>query len=423
MQSMAAGALGASSSVTASLFSRSMLAFPPAVFDAGATTAIVSVIGNRAVSVHVRWAPTASFQPTNSIRSESVTLLASNDFAHAFVLTKLPSNSDVSYAIYSGEDVVSPTQRFRTAPAASTRSDVSLAFSGDMEERYRPFAVFDQIARQKVDAFIHLGDTVYADIPRRDFTPSVAHYRRKHAAIRADGSLQSFMANHSMIATWDDHEIENDCHAGHPAMADAAKVFAEYWPTSAQSGVGLYRNVRFGSDVELFMLDTRRFRSAQSDVDSAQKTMLGAVQKRAFFRDFGSSAAKFRLIGTSVPVHGASADAWGNYATERDELLDAFRKANASSGSKTIILSADYHFAREWPRSEKFGIYEFMAGPLAAFLTFETDNNARSRHTRGAHFVFGDRPNFGVLRYRAVDRSLHLSYFDDRGTLLHERHL
>jgi phosphodiesterase/alkaline phosphatase D-like protein len=124
-----------------------------------------------------------------------------------------------------------------------------------------------------------------------------------------------------------------------------------------------------------------------------------------------------------VPLHGSSQDAWGNYATERDELLAMFRSANARDGAKTIVLSADYHFAREWPRNEKRGTYEFMAGPLATFLTFEKDNAAKSRHTRGDHFVFGDRPNFGVLRYRmnANGGAVSVAYYDDRGARLHER--
>jgi phosphodiesterase/alkaline phosphatase D-like protein len=171
------------------------------------------------------------------------------------------------------------------------------------------------------------------------------------------------------------------------------------------------------------VLDTRRFRSPQTDVDGAGKTMLGREQKTQFARDYAASKAKFRVIASSVPFHGSSDDAWGNYATERDELLTMFRDANARHGEKTVILSADYHFAREWPRSEKRGIYEFMAGPLATFLTFEKNNAARARHTRGEHFVFGESPNFGVLRYKsgADGGRVEINYYDDRGKQLHKR--
>lgn len=229
------------------------------------------------------------------------------------------------------------------------------------------------------------------------------------------------MSNTAFVATWDDHEIENDAHGGLPGIALAEQAFREYWPARAEPGLGLYRKLVLGNDLVLFVLDTRRFRTVQSMEDGPSKTMLGTEQKLRFLEDYRATKARFRLIATSVPFHGSSKDAWGNYATERDELLAAFRTARRESDATTVLLSADYHFAREWPRNEKQGVFEFMAGPLATFLTFEKDNGARERHSRGSHFVFGDRFNFGLVRYVAQTRELKVSYFDDAGKLLHSR--
>jgi alkaline phosphatase D len=443
LTSVAASGAGTLAQPAAALFSRSLLAFPPAAFDITSGRALVGVIGNREAKVHARWSVIdvkASATSEFMNKSDVVELTADANFANAVELDKLPDGANVRYALFAGDERISDVQQFRAAPHDRSRRDFSFAFSGDIEERYKPFRIFDSIAAQKVDAFLHLGDTVYADVPKRDFSPTIAHYRRKHAAIRTDRSLQTFMSNHAMIAIWDDHEIENDANGSHPAIADAEQVFREFWPVREQTQrvasranndrlphvrfhrrAGLYRHLSFGEDIDLFVLDTRRFRSPQSDANDEKKTMLGSEQLTWFRNAYRSSSARYRLVATSVPFHGSSKDAWGNYEHERDQLLAMFREANAANDVKTVLLSADYHFAREWPRNERRGIYEFMAGPLAAFLTFEKDNSAKQRHTRGEHFVFGERANFGVLRYEAKSGALRIEYFDDAGTRLHTR--
>jgi alkaline phosphatase D len=424
LQGISATTLATAATPAQSLFGRRSLSFPPAAFDAANSRALIGVWGTDADRIHVRWA--AADALTNAAlneRSAVVTLDKRADFATAIELVGLPGGKTIRYAVYADNNALSEVQSFRTPPDSLSSGDFTLAFSGDMEERYRPFTVFDQIAKLKPDAFLLLGDSVYADIPKREFSATIPHYRRKHSAIRADRSLQSFLSHHATIATWDDHEIENGANSTHPGMREAEQVFREYWPCRTSAGVGLYRHLKFGRDVELFVLDTRSFRSPQSDADGDAKTMLGASQKSQFMSDFGASKARYRLIASSVPLHGSSQDAWGNYATERDELLAMFRAAHANRDAKTVILSADYHFAREWPRNEKRGVHEFTAGPLAAFLTFEKDNGARSRNTRGEHFVFGDRANFGMLRYDAGMRSLHLFCYDDQGKQLFSRQL
>jgi alkaline phosphatase D len=422
LRGVGATTLASAASPAQALFSRGRLSFVPAAFDAAESRALIGVWGTRADRVHVRW---SSGDASLNERSATIALSERNDFAAAIELIGLSGGKTIHYAVYADNEALSDVQSFRMPPDATATGDFTFAFSGDIEERYRPFHVFDQIAKLKPDAFIMLGDTVYADIPKREFSATIAHYRRKHAAIRADRSLQSFLSRHATIATWDDHEIENDSNGSHPAIKEAEQVFREYWPcrtsSAAANGLGLYRHLKFGRNVELFMLDARRYRSQQSDADGAKKTMLGNAQKAQFTADYNASKARYRLIGSSVPFHGSSQDAWGNYAAERDELLALFRNANSNHDAKTIILSADYHFAREWPRNEKRGIYEFTAGPLAAFLTFEKDNSARSRHTRGEHFVFGDRANFGLLRYDARTRSLRFFYYDDQGKQLFSR--
>lgn len=390
------------------------LAFAPAAFDVHDDRALIWLSANQVSRLHVRWGtkPDALDQ-----RSAEVELNATMDYTGHVALTGLPRGATVYYRAFAGDSAVSETGRFNSARKAG--QNLTIAFSGDMEEKYKPFRLFDVIAAAKPDYFVHLGDTVYADIPKREFVPSQSHYRTKHARIRADRPLQAFMASHATYAIWDDHEIQNDAHGGLAFLPVAEQVFREYWPCATVERVGLYRAMRLAPEVELIILDTRRFRSVQAMVDGPEKTMLGSAQKQWFFDTLKRSRATWKIVATSVPFHGGSQDAWGNYKTERDEVVAFLKRERIDN---VVMISADYHFARDWS-NKRTGIHEFMAGPIATFRSFDKSPEARERHSKGPHFVFGDDFNFGLLRFDPVDRSLTVSYQDSQGKSLFEQRL
>lgn len=389
------------------------LAFAPAVFDVQADRALIWLSANDALRLHVRWGlgPDALRE-----RSAELVLDRAHDFIGHVILRGLPAGSSVFFRAYVGDKALPDLGRFNTPRIRG--QNFSLAFSGDMEEKYKPFRIFDVMAAAQPDYFVHLGDTVYADIPRREFTPTLSHYRRKHANIRADRPLQAFMLQCATYAIWDDHEIENDAHGGLPQLAVAEQVFREYWPCVSASveKAGLYRAVNLAPEVELIIVDTRRFRSVQAMVDGVEKTMLGTQQKQWFLDRLKQSKATFKIVATSVPFHGGSLDAWGNYKTERDEIIAFIKRERIAN---VVMISADYHFARDWS-NKRTGIHEFMAGPLASFRTFEKSPEVRERHSKGPHFVFGDDFNFGLLNYNGTQNSLTASYRDSIGKRLFE---
>lgn len=387
------------------------LAYRPAAFDVHEDRALIWACGNEASRVHVRWGEAAD---ALSQRSAELALDKAADFTGHVELRGLPRGTTIHYRVFAGDAAVSPLCRFNTARKA--RQSFSLAFSGDMEEKYKPFRLFDVMAAAQPDYFVHLGDTVYADIPKREFATTLSHYRRKHSNIRADRPLQAFLSQCATYAMWDDHECENDAHGGLPQWPVAEQVFREYWPCASEDRVGLYRAFQLAPAVDLIMLDTRRFRSVQALVDGPDKTMLGARQKAWFFDRLKRSTAKYKIVATSVPFHGGSHDAWGNYKTERDEVVAFIRRERITN---VVMISADYHFARDWS-SKRTGLREFMAGPIATFRTFDKTPEARERHGKGPHFAFGDDVNFGLLRYDGSANTLAVSYQDSRGKVLFE---
>jgi alkaline phosphatase D len=325
---------------------------------------------------------------------------------------------------------VSEAGAFVTAPANDASGDLRLAFSGDADTtlqngatRY-PLTVFDAIAAERADIFLFLGDTIYADsalAPRPAAT--LEEYRVRHLEARSAAPLRAALRASSVVAIWDDHEVENDFDAetvNQAKFAAGLRAFTEAWPIAAAGEGRLYRSLRWGRDAELFVLDTRSYRSRQvsktaachnpagggrSDLapmlpqsqraayapfirqmalpvpatcvaalHDAGRTMLGAAQKQWLLQGLRRSDATWKLIATPVPIQTFYAlpyDRWEGYAAERAEILTFIR---ANGIQNVVWLAADTHavlvndlrLGTPGASGDVLGMKEVVAGPIAA---------------------------------------------------------
>ena len=105
-----------------------------------------------------------------------------------------------------------------------------------------------------------------------------AAYRAKHRYNRADPAVQQLFRETSVYATWDDHEVANNFAGSlEPLMPVGRRAFRDYWGIEGprEEPDRLYRSVRWGRGLEVFMLDTRQYRSGNAEPDGPDKTMLG----------------------------------------------------------------------------------------------------------------------------------------------------
>jgi alkaline phosphatase D len=328
--------------------------------------------------------------------------------------------------------------RFRTAPDQAARRDVSFVFSGDLGGGgycRRPdsgYAIFDAMRELQPDFFIAMGDMIYADntcpaanplgepnIPGG--FPSVANravdwtsyeqarevYFQHWRYNRADERFQAFLRATPMYALWDDHEMVNDGGAswehhnvanasreGYPTLVAAARdAFFAYNPIAREPAEPnrLYRRVRWGADLDLFILDTRSYRSRNDLADSPenQKTMLGPQQLQWLKNELRQSTATWKVVVTSVPLSIPTGglgvlygrDAWANGASwdyssqtgfER-ELLVLLRSFDEARVQNLVFLSGDVHQAVEIRYATDLDgdgrplvFHEIVAGPLSA---------------------------------------------------------
>lgn len=384
------------------------LRFAPAVFEARPDGALLWLAADGPGPLLIELAAGESFAGSQRIAVSALPAAAEHVGTHR--LEGLAPDRIWHYRILDGDSgaVLSRPGRFRTAPAQPR--PFTFAWSADMDEAYQPFRLFEQIGARNPEFFLHLGDTIYADLPRNRFNPSVAFYRRKHANNRRDASLQQFMLRHATFAMWDDHETDNNCHAGHPHMPAARQVFREYWPCQPVAADGLYRQFSWAG-VDFFLLDTRSYRAPQNDPPGPGKTMLGAAQKQWFLQALAASPAPFKFVITSVPFQGGGEDTWSSYRAERDEIA-AFIRTQQIGG--VVFLTGDYHLARDWS-NPKVPYREFMAGPIGSFVHYLRTPAARDRYEKAGTFHYGDGPSFGLVQVDPAAGRARVAFIDRDG--------
>lgn len=313
---------------------------------------------------------------------------------------------------------------FRTAPERDAASAVQIAWSGDtygyggapVDPPYEGLAA---IAELQPDAFIYLGDTIYADAhtPAGHVSPSMNPedareiYRAKYREMRNPDSsvaertnVQAMLESTTVYSMWDDHEVYNNFDRTHPLLDAGLESFLEYWPIDTHESVTgnqenrLYRSFRWGQHLELFMLDTRQYRDP-NDVDPDERSMLGERQREWLIEGLRSTDATFKVVVTSTTLGIVSIDGWTQsglgYEVERDEILDVI----VSEVDNVIVLSGDIHKAQiasfDVTGTIINDFYEASAGPLGA--PSDEPNDYYEEFNPYVLYDRGNFRNFGVI--------------------------
>lgn len=326
---------------------------------------------------------------------------------------------DTEYAYQAdGGDSQAVAGRLRTAPLPDAPRPVRFAWGGDVagqnvcRDSREGFPIFDVLNRTRWDFFIALGDMIYADNECRaegafgnaqvagGFGPAVdlpgfwAHWRYA----REDRAFRAFLAETPSLPVWDDHEVMDDFGPsedtraappytpGQHLLPVGLRAFLDYNPLDPATDAGrLYRKLRWGRHVELFLLDTRQYRDANAAADSARqpKSLLGREQLAWLKSALRQSDATWKFIVTSVPLtvptgwppdkgRDGWADNGGATGFER-ELLDLLRFMGDADIRNGVWLTTDVHFAaghRLRPFADAPGLlmHEFISGPMSAGL-------------------------------------------------------
>jgi alkaline phosphatase D len=329
---------------------------------------------------------------------------------------------------------------FLTLPNDNTTAAVTFAWSGDLggqgrcRQGMRGYPIFDVIYQQEIDFFLFLGDTIYADNlcpsppnePGADFKATTLQtYRLRHRYQRGAEALQQFLRTVPVYAIWDDHEVrDNFSGPFDPDMPAGRQAFREYWPIASpeEEPNRMYQSVRYGADLELFILDTRQYRSRNEDQDGPEKTMLGSGQLQWLLDGLRTSTATWKVIATSVPLSivkgGVGNDGWGSdkngvgFERERQVIVDAILDQRLKN---LVFLAGDVHWvqanAYDPDQDGNIDFHEYMVGPLSARpgrLTPASEGLHPTRLVNESGYQ-----NFGLVR--VTKNSLDVTVIDEEG--------
>jgi len=408
------------------------------------TSAVIWVRGITWGEVAIRYEPVPRASdpaPTGPVGARGdIRVTPSQNLTGKLLLQPLEPATRYRYTVSQSAAQISG--EFVTAPSPTVALPVRFVWSGSLGSNgycRRPatgYPIFGALAQIPADFFVFVGDTIYADqvcggSPRQtgyDFVARrLADFWSKHRYNREDPTVQAFYRRTSVYAIWDDHEVKgNFAGPSEPLMEPARRAFIDYFPIQPPRDEPgrLYRKFRWGALLELFILDTRQYRSPNSMRDGTGKTMLGAAQRRWLIEAVSGSSAVWKVVVSSVPLSvptgGRVHDSWSNanaqgvpeangggYAIERDAILRTLRQRGVRN---LVFLTGDAHHAeviRHQPAPE-WSFHELIAGPLSAAPgrpgPLDAGLNPRSLASLGGVANFGDvSVESGGLTVRILD--------------------
>lgn len=234
--------------------------------------------------------------------------------------------------------------------------------------------VWESVNHRRPDAWIWLGDTVYADSPAPEGPTPAARARVSLDRLPHLYARQLALPGYALLrqrarilGTWDDHDYGmNDLGSDWIGREEAQRHFLDFYGEPADSPrrrrPGIYAAYRFGPPgrvVQVILLDTRYFRSPLIRGESREAdwvdgkrgpyvpstapdaTLLGAEQWK-WLEQVLREPADLRLLVSSIQVipDDHRFEKWGNFPQERRRLLRLL--ANAAEGG-VVILSGDRH--------------------------------------------------------------------------------
>ncbi|MFD3678380.1 alkaline phosphatase D family protein [Streptomyces sp. NPDC058613] len=399
-----------------------------------AHAATVWTRSDRPARMYVDTSPSESFR--YAVRRHRGPLLGpSGDFTGTTVLRDLPPGQQIHYRVVLADpDDPRRTSEpvhgaFRTTPV-SRRHDVRFLWSGDLAGQgwgINPdlggYRVFEEMRLRDPDFFLFSGDTVYADGPiqptatLRDGTlwrnvtteekakvaETLAEFRGNFRYNLLDGSLRGFNAQVPVLAQWDDHEVRNNWYPGQliddprytvkdvdTLARRARRAFGEYFPvTDLRGGRAegrMYRVMRYGPLLDVFVLDMRTHRNANSPGRGTDDPVgiLGSEQLAWLKRELSRSRATWKVVAADMPLGIVVPDGATDFEAVAQgdpgaplgrelQIAELLRHIKHQRITGTVWLTADVHYtaANHYaPERAAFGdfapFWEFVSGPIGA---------------------------------------------------------
>lgn len=305
------------------------------------------------------------------------------------------------------------------------------------EDRALGYPALDHIQRLSPDFVIFNGDCVYYDHPWDTRAQTQSEMRKKWHEQYTMPRFPKLFATTSTYWLKDDHDHRyNDSDTTGdmaPSNALGISTFREQVPITnpLDPAAPTYRTHRIGRYLQLWFVEGRDYRSANTMPDGPEKSLWGAEQFAWLRRTLLESDAVYKIIISPTPVigpdDGYKKDNHANlngFHREGRAFLDWLRQ-NKIPPDRFLILCGDRHW--KYHSIAPAGYAEFSCGALNKEnsrlgripgdpKSNDPDANIRQPYT--------DKPaSGGFLRVRLDQATLEVILYDDEGTPLYRHRL
>ncbi len=302
--------------------------------------------------------------------------------------------------------------KFRSALPADSNEKVRVGVFSCQDYESGFYSSHRGLANDDLDVVICLGDYIYersfyepkvrVDATGRNGdgeVQSLKEYRQKYALYHTDAELRELRASAPLMAIWDDHEVEDNWAGDLPGEAtidprvaflkrrhNGFRAFFEHMPRmqNRRERFRIYDKLRFGRNLELFLLDERQYRSDQpcgdqivapcppAERNDPRRTLLGKEQMSWLKRGLRQSNAVWKAVGNQVMIMSVdlplgnpiNPDQWDGYGADRTELLNYVRDQRIAD---VAFFTGDIHtfFAGDVTPLGRQGVAQTGPPPVA----------------------------------------------------------
>jgi len=462
--------------------------------DVTSNRAVVWSRTDRPARIAVEYATTETF--TNPLRRVGPAALESSDYTARVILTDLPAGQRIFYRVMFQDlsDLktwsVPHTGSFRTPEAATPRRDLTLVWSADtvgqgwgLNTDWGGLRMYDTMRRVEPDVFINCGDTIYADqivVPevklengstwrnvvteaKSKVAETLDEYRGNYKYNFLDEHMRRFNSEVPQIVLWDDHEVRDNWYETRDLSTDdrykvksmallAARGRQAFFEFNPIAPVGdepdrVYRTLPLGPLVDVFALDLRSYRGANSENRQPSMTpesaILGASQLAALKARLAASRATWKVMACDMPIGLVVRDAPNLFEAVANadpgaplgrelEFADLLKFIRDRRIRNVVWITGDVHYCAAHhydPSRATFTdfnpFWEFVAGPLHAGTfgpaALDKTFGPEVRFTGIPRGMKGNRPPsdglqfFGMLRVNARTQQMTVSLRDLAG--------
>ena len=293
------------------------------------------------------------------------------DFTHQFQITELSPMTAYELMVEAstnGKKISASLEgKFKTAPPADVPAEVNFIVTtgtsyGDVDSEMG-YKFYPSSLKLDPDFFVHTGDILYYDGMGKTADMARWHWDRMY-------SFPNNIEYHRQVASYfikDDHDTwMNDCYPGLETRfmgeftyEQGTRIFLDEVPMGEKT----YRTIRWGKDLQIWLVEGRDYRSPNPMPDGPEKTIWGKEQMDWFKSTVKHSDATFKVLISPTPIVGPDRENKNdNHANEGFKHEGDLVRKFISEQKNMVTVCGDRHW-QYISKDAATGLIEFSCGP------------------------------------------------------------